>query len=616
MLEEKVLLLKSILNGKLKKRLYLYGAGKIGTDVVHSIRKYENLHNIKFIASFVDNRKAGEDKFICGLPVINKEQLQLRYNQQSDLVLITAADMSIVDDLNNIGITEYIICDGMFPDYCFSYERDRLAEKRPWEKAVQWMLDNIVDYGGIRAMSSLQHAYPEVTGYFIPTMMEYGYHQEAVQAAKWLMAYQSEDGGFRGTEGTVNEMREFAFDSGQILRGLLAVKDVPEIKEDARQSIEKTCKYLCGQMLNDGKGGYAVQYKSDGYIVEPIMIYTLPPLRQAAEWLGRDDWMSVADNCLNYYMEHPDFLKNGTLTHFLAYQMEALIELGKAEQINDTMTYLMQQEEEYGFIPGCAGASWTCTTGVAQIAKCCFLTGNYEFGEKILLELEKCQLATGGFWGSYGHGADYFPSVEISWAVKYFLDANRLHIKEWFNHHADHFSTDVDKVHHAELDVIKHILKPTDKKIADIGCGKGRFLKAIYEMDSDRQLYGADISAKMLAEVPDYVVKRLGSLEQIPFSDNEFDFVFCIEALEHSINPSVAIKELARITKRGGIILIIDKNITAWGRLKTPDWEQWFDMEKITQELRKFSTDVACQSLNMLGDAADDMFLAWIAHVK
>lgn len=616
MLEDKILMLKSILEGKTKKRLYLYGAGKIGSGVVQSIKRYENQHQINLMKAFVDNRKAGYEKLVCGLPVIGKAELQSVYDPQSDLVLITAADMSIVHDLKDIGITDYIICDEMFPDYCVAYEANQVVKKTAWEKAIHWMLNNIVDDGGVRAMSSLRHAYPEVTGYFIPTMMEYGYHQEAVRAAKWLMAYQSADGGFRGTEGTVNEEREFAFDSGQILRGFLAVKNEPEIRNDIRDAVEKTCNYLCGQMQNDGRGGYIVQYPSGGYIIEPIMIYTLPPLCQAAEWLERKDWMTAAENCLAYYMKHPDFLRKETLTHFLAYQMEALIELGRKDLIDETMEYLIRQEEENGFVPGCADARWTCTTGVAQIAKCCFLTGRYEFGEKILLELEKCQLATGGFWGSYGPEADYFPSVEISWAVKYFLDANRLHIKEWFNQHSDHFSTDVDKVHRAQLDAVYRLIKPSDMKIADIGCRKGRFLKAIHEMYPNKQLYGVDISEKMLSEAPEYVDKRLGSLEHIPLSDDEFDLVLCIEALEHSVNPPIAIHELARIAKPGGIVVIIDKNVTAWGRLKTPDWEQWFDKENIAGALRKFSTNVTGEPLNMLGDEEDDMFLIWIAHIK
>ena len=40
--------------------------------------------------------------------------------------------------------------------------------------------------------------------------------------------------------------------------------------------------------------------------------------------------------------------------------------------------------------------------------------------------LEKIQNRTGGFYGSYGKGAKYIPSAEISWAVKYFLDAYLL----------------------------------------------------------------------------------------------------------------------------------------------------------------------------------------------
>ena len=40
--------------------------------------------------------------------------------------------------------------------------------------------------------------------------------------------------------------------------------------------------------------------------------------------------------------------------------------------------------------------------------------------------LEKIQNRSGGFYGSYGEGAKYIPKAEISWAVKYLLDAHRL----------------------------------------------------------------------------------------------------------------------------------------------------------------------------------------------
>jgi hypothetical protein len=40
--------------------------------------------------------------------------------------------------------------------------------------------------------------------------------------------------------------------------------------------------------------------------------------------------------------------------------------------------------------------------------------------------LKRIQNDGGGFFGSRGPGADYMPNAEISWAVKYFLDAHRL----------------------------------------------------------------------------------------------------------------------------------------------------------------------------------------------
>lgn len=614
MLEDKILLLQSVLTGEKPRHLFLFGAGKIGHGVAKVLKRYEEKLQHPLVEAFVDSKKSGEN--ILGLPVLSKAELEQQYNNKRDLVLITAADMSIADDLKAMGIGEYIICDEKFPDYCAQYDSKRAVEKKPWEKAVFWMLRNIVDDGGVRAMSSLDHAYPEVTGYFIPTMLEYGYKQEALRAARWLLNCQEEDGGFRGTTGTINEKREFAFDSGQILRGLLAVKDEPSFAEEVKPAISKTCAYLCSQMIDDGKGGYCQQYLKGGYIVEPIMLYTLPPLREAAIWLGRKDWQQHVEACLQYYVRHEDFLRPDTLTHFLAYQMEALIELGHPEMIDDTMAYLMQEEKRKGFVPGCGGANWTCTTGDAQIAKCCFLTGRYEFGEKVLLEMEKYQLATGGFWGSYGPEADYFPSIEISWAVKYFLDANRLHIQEWFNYHADHFETSIDKVHRAELKSVLQAVTCDGICIADIGCGKGRFLRAIHDKFSACNLTGVDISEKMLEELPEYVHGCQGSLEHIPLADNSFELTLCIEALEHSVNAPLAVKELARITKPGGTIIIIDKNITSWGRLETPDWECWLDKEEVRQELLQYCNIAEAKALNLLGDEKDDMFIIWQAVVK
>lgn len=43
------------------------------------------------------------------------------------------------------------------------------------------------------------------------------------------------------------------------------------------------------------------------------------------------------------------------------------------------------------------------------------------------------------------------------------------------------------------------------------------------------------------------------AIEEMPFGDKEFDFVYCSHVLEHSPNPAKACKELMRVAKKGYI---------------------------------------------------------------
>ena len=53
--------------------------------------------------------------------------------------------------------------------------------------------------------------------------------------------------------------------------------------------------------------------------------------------------------------------------------------------------------------------------------------------ETALRFLNSIQNYTGGFYGSYGVGATYFPADEVAWAAKYHIDAELLAIQAHFN---------------------------------------------------------------------------------------------------------------------------------------------------------------------------------------
>lgn len=64
------------------------------------------------------------------------------------------------------------------------------------EKAIQWIRDNTIPREGIVITSKREVCYPEVTGYYIPTLLSLGEDKLAHQEARWLVSAQFTNGSF------------------------------------------------------------------------------------------------------------------------------------------------------------------------------------------------------------------------------------------------------------------------------------------------------------------------------------------------------------------------------------------------------------------------------------
>lgn len=111
-------------------------------------------------------------------------------------------------------------------------------------------------------------------------------------------------------------------------------------------------------------------------------------------------------------------------------------------------------------------------------------------------------------------------------------------------------------------------------KILDIGCGQGFFLKEAKKIDLD--CYGIDISTVALQKARKMVPHAkviIGDSENLPYSDNYFDFVVNLGSLEHFLNIDRAVREMARVCKPDGMTLIIVPNLyylgTVWKAYRT-----------------------------------------------
>ncbi|OQX70738.1 hypothetical protein B6D52_03590 [Candidatus Parcubacteria bacterium 4484_255] len=111
-------------------------------------------------------------------------------------------------------------------------------------------------------------------------------------------------------------------------------------------------------------------------------------------------------------------------------------------------------------------------------------------------------------------------------------------------------------------EVLSFLDASANQKIVDIGCGKGRFCRKL--RDKGFNVTGVEPS-KELIEIAIKNNKDIkfiqASATNLPFRNNTFDFLICVEVLEHIPDTERAVKEMMRVLKEGGRFIIIDKNI-------------------------------------------------------
>ena len=129
-------------------------------------------------------------------------------------------------------------------------------------------------------------------------------------------------------------------------------------------------------------------------------------------------------------------------------------------------------------------------------------------------------------------------------------DYDRLH-RRWLRHAGGEAQ--------AALEAAVRALAKPHSKLLDAGCGTGSFARTlIAEGMSPDSITLLDSSEAMLNYCTDMSARQVrGRLEAIPFEDGEFDIVTCAWALETVSSTEIALCELCRIVRQGGILCAI-----------------------------------------------------------
>ena len=100
-------------------------------------------------------------------------------------------------------------------------------------------------------------------------------------------------------------------------------------------------------------------------------------------------------------------------------------------------------------------------------------------------------------------------------------------------------------------------IEPTRGAILLLGCGAGRYARALQRAYPDRQVIGGDLSLTALSEAqasgggPSYLALNA---EHLPFQDESFGAVVFLDLLEHVPDPDLMLRECARVLNEEGIL--------------------------------------------------------------
>jgi len=129
---------------------------------------------------------------------------------------------------------------------------------------------------------------------------------------------------------------------------------------------------------------------------------------------------------------------------------------------------------------------------------------------------------------------------------------------------------------------IASLLKTTGaERILDAGCGEGFVVSYLLQGNDGLAITGIDCSpeaVEMARQMVPGVLLEVGDLREMPYSDDSFDLVMCLEVLEHLPDPHKGLRELRRVTSAHCLVsvphepffratnFLRGKHVPAWGR--------------------------------------------------
>lgn len=192
---------------------------------------------------------------------------------------------------------------------------------------------------------------------------------------------------------------------------------------------------------------------------------------------------------------------------------------------------------------------------------------------------------------------------------------------QWDQMRKNFFSDKVREVAVAKADI------QAGKLAADIGAGTGFVTEELVK--NGVKVIAVDQTKAMLEEMKkkfghfDTVEYRIGQFNNLPIQDESVDYIFANMYLHHVDFPLVAIKEMVRVLKPGGKVVVTDmdehefeflnkEQHDRWPGFKREDIERWFREAGLRNvKVDCLGEDCCCHSDDGAGKVKISLFVAY-----
>jgi len=338
-----------------------------------------------------------------------------------------------------------------------------LAKKSSKDNGIPAKI-NLLDY--IISNKVFYPSYPETTGYIIPSMINSFSYSNTVdeihinEMIKFLLTIQNTNGGFNAHAGINNiEKKSYAFDTGQILCGLVSYYKNIEQSDDIKRAITNASNWMADNIEKDGSFtlNSCFNGKKAYYSRATIGLALSANLFDNNSWrdkvISQIGWIISQQNELGWY-NHYSF-SNGKWfnLHGISYTIRGILECGYLLNNNEFIGSAKLAVDKIIAI-NCKGLPYNsklpnsftvdykeyddelCLTGMAQFAIICFKLWKitkkdsyYKFAEELTTILKKVHFQNfddenlnGLLSGSWPINGKYQTFDLPNWPIKFFLD--------------------------------------------------------------------------------------------------------------------------------------------------------------------------------------------------